>query len=462
MVTVRRKEVVAAMIPMQKHWLPLSNLDLLLPPIDVAVFFCYNKPRGSASGGDDFTFGSMVRVLKEAMVQALVPYYAFAGEILSNSLGEAELLCNNRGVDFLEAYEDVKLQDPNLYNPDESIEGKLAPTRKHGVLSVQVTELKCGGIVVACTLDHRIADAYSTNMFLVSWAEMAQSKPLSVIPSFRRSLLNPRHPGSYAPSLDHMYVPISALPPPKVPQPGADPLISRLYYVTAEKLSLLQTLATSKSSSYKRTKLESLSAFLWKIVAKSAHMENANQKICKMSVVVDGRKRLSCGDEDMTTAMASYFGSLLSFPFGEKIVNDLKEKPLSWVGDEVHDFLEAAMTKEHFLGLIDWVEARRPEPATLNMCCSGNSDGPGLTVSSGQRFPVTKVDFWWGRPALGSYHFPWGEEVGYVMPMPSPTVDGDWVVYMHLLKAQIELIETEAADIFSPLTADHLNLLNAD
>ncbi|RVW69895.1 hypothetical protein CK203_059133 [Vitis vinifera] len=193
MVTVRRKEVVATMLPMQKHWLPLSNLDLLLPPINVGVFFCYKKPRGSASGGDDFTFGSMVRVLKEAMAQALVPYYAFAGEVLSNSLGEAELLCNNRGVDFLEAYADV-------------------------------TELKCGGIVVACTFDHRIADAYSTNMFLVSWAEMAQSKPLSVIPSFRRSLLNPRRPGSYAPSLDQMYVPISALPPPKVPQPGADPL----------------------------------------------------------------------------------------------------------------------------------------------------------------------------------------------------------------------------------------------
>ena len=72
------------------------------------------------------------------------------------------------------------------------------------------------------------------------------------------------------------------------------------------------------------------------------------------------------------------------------------------------------------------------------------------------------MDFGWGRPALGSYHFPWGEEVGYVMPMPSPIVDGDWVVYMHLLKAQIELIETEAADIFSPLTADRLNLHNAD
>uniref|UniRef100_F6HS96 Shikimate O-hydroxycinnamoyltransferase n=1 Tax=Vitis vinifera TaxID=29760 RepID=F6HS96_VITVI len=221
-VTVSRKEVVAAVLPVQEYWLPLSNLDLLLPPVDVGVFFCYKKPH-------DLTFGSMIGVLKEALAQALVSYYPFGGEVLSNSAGEPELLCNNRGVDFMEAYADVQLQNLNLYNPDESIESKLVPKKKHGVLSVQVTELKCGGVVVACTFDHRIADAYSANMFLVSWAEMAQSKPLSVLPSFRRSLLNARRPGSYDPSLDDMYVPMSTLPPPKAPQSGDDLLINRLY-----------------------------------------------------------------------------------------------------------------------------------------------------------------------------------------------------------------------------------------
>lgn len=42
-VVVRRSEVVAAVLPMQEHWLPMSNLDLLLPPLDVGVFFCYNN-----------------------------------------------------------------------------------------------------------------------------------------------------------------------------------------------------------------------------------------------------------------------------------------------------------------------------------------------------------------------------------------------------------------------------------
>ena len=56
-VIVTRKEVAAAGLPMQEHWLPLSNLDLIFPPIDVSVFFCYKKPHQSVNGGDDLPLG---------------------------------------------------------------------------------------------------------------------------------------------------------------------------------------------------------------------------------------------------------------------------------------------------------------------------------------------------------------------------------------------------------------------
>ncbi|KAM1165221.1 hypothetical protein PS2_024427 [Malus domestica] len=163
-------------------------------------------------------------------------FYAFSGEVVPNSVGEPEILCNNRGVDFAEAFADVELKELNLYDPDESIEGKLVPNKKHGVLAVQATELKCGGIVVAWTFDHRIADAYSTNMFLVSWAEMAQSKSLTIQPTFRRSLLNPRRPGHIDPSLNNMYVPVTTLPPPSKGSTNDDHdhLINRIYYVTSD------------------------------------------------------------------------------------------------------------------------------------------------------------------------------------------------------------------------------------
>ena len=115
------------------------------------------------------------------------------------------------------------------------------------------------------------------------------------------------------------------------------------------------------------------------------------------------------------------------------------------------------MTKEHFLGLIDWVEAHRPVPGLAKIYCSGSEEGPAFVVSSGQRFPVSKVDFGWGAPVFGSYHFPWGGNAGYVMPMPSPVGNGDWVVYMHMFKGQLEAIEKEAGHVFRPLTFDYLN-----
>ncbi|KAM1049982.1 hypothetical protein TB2_031311 [Malus domestica] len=451
-VTMTNQEVVVAALPLQEYWLPLSNLDLLLPPLDVGVFFCYKNKQS-------MSFGSMFGVLKKAMAQALVTFYAFSGEVVPNSDGEPEILCNNRGVDFTEAFADIELKELNFYDPDQSIEGKLVPKKKHGVLAVQVTELNCGGVVVACTFDHRIADAYSTNMFLVSWAEMAQSKSLTIQPTFRRSLLNPRRPGHIDPSLNDMYVPVTALPPPSKGRTtdDHDHLISRIYYITSEQLENLQALATSNG--YKRTKLESFCAFLWKMVAKSDTSNDRVQKLCKMGIVVDGRTRLSEGNyqNDYATPMAAYFGNVLSIPFGGENIEDLTEKPLSWVAEEVHDFLECAVTKEHFLGLIDWVESHRPVPGLAKIYYSGSKEGPAFVVSSGQRFPSSKVDFGWGSPVFGSYHFPWGGSAGYVMPMPSPVGNGDWIVYMHMMKGQMELMEKEAAHVLRPLTFDYLN-----
>ncbi|CAK7339764.1 unnamed protein product [Dovyalis caffra] len=461
-VTVTKKEVVAAVLPMQEHWLPFSNLDLLLPPVDVGVFFCYKRPTSStfissssppaANNNNNNNFASMVGVLKKAMAQVLVSYYAFAGKVVANSV-------------------DIELKNLNLYNPDDSIEGKLVPRKKDGVLAVQATQLKCGGLVVGCTFDHRIADAYSTNMFLVSWAETAQSKTISLLPSFRRSLLNPRRPGCVDPSLDNMYVPISTLSAPKEPAADDDHLVSRIYIMKADELTQLQSLATFNGYS-KRTKMESLSAFLWQLVAKycaikdddncsSSSSNKASTKISKMGIVVDGRTRLS-SDPEKGDIMEAYFGNVLSIPYGGKTIRELIENPLSWVANEVHHFLENAVSKEHFLGLIDWVEARRPEPSVAKIYSSGgDNEGPAFVVSSGQRFPVSKVDFGWGVPLFGSYHFPWGGNAGYVMPMPSPAGNGDWIVYMHLMRGQLEFIEAEASHFFRPLTYHYLLHLTA-
>ncbi|KAL4633925.1 hypothetical protein ACB092_04G158900 [Castanea dentata] len=416
MVTASKKEVMAAKFPNHEHWLPLSNLDMCFgPPLDFSLFFCYTKP----TCGDNWTFVSKVEVLKKALAEALVPYYALAGEIVPNSMGETEILCNNRGVDLTEGFADIELQNLNLYRADETIGCKLVPKKKNGMLAVQATGFKCGGLMVACTFGHQIMDAYSASMFLISWAEIAQSKPFSSLPTFCRALLNPRIPGSFDSSIENLCIPITTFHPTKEPNLGAN------------IINQLQSLASTNEC--KRTKVDG----------------TTDKNISKLGIVVDGRTRIGRGDEEKTKILASYFGCVLSIPYGSKNVDELIEKPLSWVANEVHGIVESAMT-EHFLDLLDWAEAHRSVLSLLKIYAYGSREGPALVVSSGLRFPLSKVQFGWGRPTCVSYYFPWGGDAGYVMPVQSPSENGDWVVYMHLLKEELELIEREAGHVFRP------------
>ena len=123
-VKILSKDVVINAHPVQDHRLPLSNLDLLIPHVSVNVFVCYKKPtpRSVSSFAEEAT-----RHLKCSLSEALVYYYVFAGEMISNSSGEPELLCNNHGVEFIEAIANIGLAELDFYNPDKTVEGKLVP-----------------------------------------------------------------------------------------------------------------------------------------------------------------------------------------------------------------------------------------------------------------------------------------------------------------------------------------------
>ncbi|XP_015894041.2 coniferyl alcohol acyltransferase [Ziziphus jujuba] len=467
-VRVRKQEVVAAVLPIQEHWLPMSNLDLLLPPLDVGIFMCYKKPADNGCTSAAAAM-NMIGMLKKALVQALVSFYALAGEVVTNSTGEPELLCNNRGVDFVEAYADIQLEQLNLYDADTTIQGKFIPNKKQaGVMAVQVTEFQCGGLVVACTWDHRVADAYSANMFMVSWGEIAAAAAAAhddkvsllsgLQPCFRRSLLNPRRPAIIDPSIDRFFIPLNMLPPPSPQPPTADRLVSRIYSVSAHEVKRLQSEASTNSCM--RSKLVSFSAFLWKTIAKSA----ITGKQCKLGIAVDGRTRLTLSSSASSAPipnpspnpMPSYFGNVLSVPYGSKPADELIAQPLCWVADAVHEFLDIATTEEHFLGLIDWAEAHRPVTSMAKIYSKGIEDGPAFVVSSGVSFPLSHVDFGWGKPAFWSYTFHWEGDTGYVMPMHSPKGNGDWVVYMRLLKGQLDFLEKQASHVLRPFTFDFL------
>ncbi|KAK1437018.1 hypothetical protein QVD17_02803 [Tagetes erecta] len=432
LVLIKGRDVIcASRSPKIEYWLPQSNLDLLLPQLDAGVFFCYKNM-------EDMTPEAVVNIIKNSLGVTLSTFYPLAGEIVPNSQGEPEVLCNNKGVEFVHAHADVEFKTIDLHHPDETVKGKLVPNVNCGVLSVQVTEFKCGTIIVSCAFDHRIVDAASINMFLVAWAEFARLRKISNVPSFRPSILNPRRPPHYNTIYDSLYVPVSSLPPPSL----EEKLHSRIYYIRAKSINQLQSEASTTKET-KRSKFQSFTAFVWKLIAQ----ENPNAT-SRMGVVVSGREFL----------LPNHFGNILSVPYGMMSNQHLQEMPLTQVANKVHEFVSEVRTEEHFRGLIDWVELHRPEPAVARVYFKlKENDGEAVVVSSGQSLPINNdMNFGWGKPYLGSYHFPWGGQTGYITTMPSATKDGDWIVYAHLKQKHLDLIESKARHVFNPVTHSYL------
>ncbi|KAH0453718.1 hypothetical protein IEQ34_018042 [Dendrobium chrysotoxum] len=461
-VKICRKEIIAAAAAeaeaksLKERFLSLSNIDLLIPHIDVGVFFCYRKPPPLLSPVNNFS--SMVAKLKTSLAKALVVFYPFAGEVVANAAGEPELLCNNRGVEFIEAYADVRLDQLDFYDADGTVERKLVPKKEAegGVLTLQATEMKCGGMILGCSFDHRISDAYAFNMFVITWAEMAtDAKELSISPIFDRSLLSFRQENDVgsleqALKLDEIYVPVSSYSPPPPPSPliienSDPPTISRIYYIAAKEINRLQSIASSDGLC-RRTKLESFTAYLWKLIARVGK----SGQVCRMGVVVDGRRRLGSSE------MNAYFGNVISVSYSSLAVEEVEGMGIEELADVVHQFVAEVDREEHFRGLVDWVEEHRPEVCVSKIYIE---EGLSVVVSSGRRFPIAEVDFGWGKTMLGSYHFPWEGKGGYVMPMPmsgDKGKDGDWLVYVHLLAEIVEVLETVGAGVFQPITSDYL------
>ncbi|KAK1418350.1 hypothetical protein QVD17_27493 [Tagetes erecta] len=440
-VTVKGKEVISAASTPAKyhHWLPLTNLDLLLPPIEAGVFFCYKKKTNMSPE-------TVVNTIKISLARVLSTFYPLAGEIVQNSHGEPEVMCNNSGVEFVHAHADVELKELDLYHPDHSLKGKLMPKMHKGLLSVQVTELKCGSMIISCAFNHQLSDGYSLNKFMVAWAKLTRLEPITNVPSFRPSTLNPRRPPRYQPSLDNLYIPITSLPPPS----SFKPLDSRMYYIRAESIQRIQSEASTQDT--KRSKFLSFTAFLWKILANGG---NDLANISRMGVVVNGRRFLT--EKDDSSVFENHYGNVLSVPYGVESNSDLKAMPLHEVANRVNGFVAETTNEEHFRELIDWVELHRPTQAVARIYFGHEkSEGRAVVVSSGLGLPVKDMDFGWGEPVFGSYHVPWGSRTGYVTTMPSASRNGDWVVYMHLDEQEFDVIERMAPNVFVPLSISNL------
>jgi len=125
--------------------------------------------------------------LKNSLSQTLTKYYPFAGRLAK--VAPAFVDCNDSGAEFLAASIDCTLSDFLQNSQHED----LAQFFPHGLiycnsnrrgddlesdevipLLVQVNHFECGGVAVAVSLTHRVADASSLVHFINDWAKMTR------------------------------------------------------------------------------------------------------------------------------------------------------------------------------------------------------------------------------------------------------------------------------------------------
>ncbi|KAF8667548.1 hypothetical protein HU200_052748 [Digitaria exilis] len=161
-----------------------------------------------------------VDIIKRALSKALVHYYPFVGRIVSSGAidgDEFSIGCTGDGVEFLPASVDNSLKEAKIFDESSGAKTKALlddlavfyPAGSYGfddpLLSLQVTEFSCGGLVLGVTWNHAIADGTGIAQFLAAVGELARGSPSpSVIPARWDDAVSKLHPwsdpGAYCPS----------------------------------------------------------------------------------------------------------------------------------------------------------------------------------------------------------------------------------------------------------------------
>ncbi|XP_024976805.1 omega-hydroxypalmitate O-feruloyl transferase [Cynara cardunculus var. scolymus] len=194
--------------PTPNHMLHLSNLDDQ-KFLRFSIKYIYL-----------FQNSVTIHLLKLSLSRVLVDYYPLAGRLKTllsphddDDHGDDQKLqvdCNGEGAVFAEASMDITVQEflQISHKPNKSWRKLLFRVDARTFLDapplvIQVTKLRCGGMIVCTSINHCLCDGIGTSQFLHDWAYLT-TKPIDSIPItpfHSRHMFKPRSPSSHLPLL---------------------------------------------------------------------------------------------------------------------------------------------------------------------------------------------------------------------------------------------------------------------
>ncbi|XP_042040287.1 benzyl alcohol O-benzoyltransferase-like [Salvia splendens] len=320
-VATKKPELIAPAKPTPHEFKVLSDIDDqegLRFQIPVIQFYRRNL---SSKERDP------VKVIRDAIANALVPYYPFAGRLREHANRKLVVECNGEGVVFIEADADVALQQLGdaLYPPFPNLDNLLhhlpatAGIIDCPLLLIQVTRLKCGGFVVATRLNHTMSDAAGLVQFMSAVGEFARGDASpSIQPVWERHLLSARNPPRVT-CTHHEYDHNTTTSEGNHAPPDDDnKMVDRSFLFTPADISALRRILPPRlrgSSSF-----EIATACTWRCRAISLSL-NPEEEIA-LSCLVNVRKRLN------PPLPEGYYGNAVVYPATVTTAEKLTTSPL--------------------------------------------------------------------------------------------------------------------------------------
>ncbi|KAL3675444.1 hypothetical protein R1sor_025392 [Riccia sorocarpa] len=407
-----------------------SNLDILQPnPARyVPILFAYRLADTSDTFYNQFVLG-----LKQSLAKVLVLFYPAAGGLAGTSDLHHPLVfvCDDRGVPFIEAYKDEQMDEiVKDHEPEIPLSGLQAvglfsnkdsreiPESGIPCVVVQITRFKCGGVSIAVTWNHTLADMAGGMLLIKAWADVACKGETTVAPHIDRTVLSPTRANEIQlaaslSSVGNMWRAVGSLSNPGMVR-------MKVLHISRDKIGMVKQSALEDG--YVVSTLDCISAHLWRCVTKHGATSTGTD-VRSLMTTVEGRARMS------ETLTSNYFGNVLSLASVRKIPRtEILSRPLAYTASLIRKAIQE-ITEETYWEMINEIEK------VLNNW-SSNDDylTINLLISSWTRFGMYDVDFGSGIPLrFQPNYLPEVIRHGQCLIVPSnPSAGGfDVLMYFH-------------------------------
>ncbi|XP_062000305.1 acyltransferase Pun1-like [Rosa rugosa] len=376
LVNITSRKIIRPSSPTPHHQrtLNLSLLDQIFPPtLYPAIIYFYSS--------DHFPSNDVSESLQTSLSKALVQFYPLAGRLN----GPASVDCNDEGAYFLEAQVNCQLLDL-LKLPVHSLLNNLIPefdpqtahsALGSAVLLVQMSRFNCGGIALAVSLSHKIADGTSYQIFVRAWADIHRDH------EYESQLMVPRFNGaSLLPAKDSF---VNNLGLPKW-LPEYQGLTTRRFVFDVTKIANLKAKIGG-------TNVQLVSAIILKSARAASYQSKpeTSSSTAVLSQMVSFRR--SMGSVVVENAMGNWFWPVqVVFKPNEmelhELVANMRRDTTVFYNEKAGKF----KGEEGFLVMSELFRERGELYRNTKGCISV------YKATSLCKLPVYEVDFGWGKP----------------------------------------------------------------